>query len=158
MIEKWFYFSCGCTYHQDDVKQINKLKLPDGRLYTGKRCPIHKYGIKQQRITKCVDCGKEIYDSGTDGSPAIRCKEHRAIQEQKVKDSEKKNRNARIKKRRKTPRLDATYLKKQMVRGEYCKDISNCIDEKQFPACLDCDKFYPVFENVDPGRRGAWKL
>jgi len=40
-------------------------------------------------------------------------------------------------------------------RGDYCKSALGC---SQYPACLDCDVFYPIWDNVDPGRMEQWTL
>ena len=46
---------------------------------------------------------------------------------------------------------DKTYA----VRGEYCKGMLSC---KDYPGCLDCNKFYPIFQGVDPGRMEQWTI
>ena len=41
------------------------------------------------------------------------------------------------------------------TRGDYCAILRTC---KLYPACLDCGMFYPIFENVDPGRMELWRV
>ena len=135
MIERWYYCSCGCTIHVSEIKRISHLKLKNGIFYNGCVCPKHKYGIAQQRITKCVDCGVDVY-SGKNGNLCQRCPKHA-----------KEHYLAHPKKIRKVPKKEEPKII-YSERGQYCKYFKGCHD---YPGCLDCDKFYPIFKGVDPG-------
>jgi hypothetical protein len=132
--------SCELTKDQlRTVKTIsanNKTSNRDG-------CPEHG-GIVIQRKSYCYACGKEFY-MGLQGAVPDKCKpcstrahrKYMKLQRQKIAIEKNKIHTAR---------------------GDYCKDMLNCLKKDQFPACLDCNKFYPIFRGVDPGRMEQWTV
>jgi hypothetical protein len=128
-----------CELTKDQLKTVktisknNKTSNRDG-------CPEHG-GIVIQRKSYCHACGKEFY-MGLQGAVPDKCKpcSVRAHRE-----------DSKIERRKEAALRDKTYA----VRGEYCKGMLSC---KDYPGCLDCNKFYPIFQGVDPGRMEQWTI
>ena len=145
-----YIMSCGCVLDESGVKR------KDNRL----KCIEHG-GVILARQGICKNDGK-VFTREIRGQVGFLCDDCAAAG--KVEASRKKyakNREeAAIKKIEglKTKPVAKGLKEKLKVdrrdhsrRGDYCKDILYC-SNGQYPACLDCDRFYPIFKGVDPGR------
>ena len=143
-----YIMSCGCVLDESGVKR------KDNRL----KCIEHG-GIVLKRQGVCKNDGK-VFFRGRRGHIGFLCDDCASagkVEASRKKDAEnrkkaaaKKAKKLKIKAAKKKPKIKVDR-RDHSQRGDYCRNILSCINGK-YPACLDCDKFYPVFKNVDPGR------
>ena len=145
-----YYLSCGCIKWRSEIKKITNRPLPSGEKYTGLICCDHKFGIAVYRITKCLDCGCDLFPKNLTGRYSERCDKHKKIRKDLVaiKHHSKKAGEELIE-------IKKTEYKKHKTRGDYCRLSRTC---ERYPECLDCEKFYPIFRGVDPGRGEQWAI
>ena len=143
-----YIFSCGCELEKEGTILI-KRKLT---------CIQHGGTIKSRKGI-CKNDGKIFY-RGARGQLGFLCDDCAA--EEKLKTSRKrqaKRKAARIERLKAEGRLPDVKREPKITdcvdRGDYCKGALLC---SEYPACMDCDKFYPIWENVDPGRMEQWTL
>lgn len=145
MVEKWYTFNgCECFVHRDKVGKVSR-KNYGNEVYSGFICPDHKTRVAQ-RITYCVDC-KEMLFSEKQGYPPIRCTKHAEEQREKMNEKEEVRRKEKSKKGR-----AVLYDKKDKLRGEYCTGYYACYADREKPKCFKCNRFIPIFKNVDPAK------
>ena len=150
MIDFKWLCKCGTIIEKEDIKTVHGFKLKDGRIWNGKVCPAC-YAIVVNRITKCLDCGEELY-SGIGGGIKLRCEKHskkRMYALVKAAKKKKKEEGNLTPVKRKKPGPKVVYGN----RGDYCKCLRHC---EKFPQCSGCRLFQPIFQGVDPGRIGTW--
>lgn len=141
-----YFCSCGCTIDESEIITSNNIKMANGKRYSGYTCPHHKDGYMMQRISKCLDCGCDVY-LGRIGPPKLRCPEHSKAHSIKVA---KEQRNERYAKKHQKKKRRRVAQKGYSNRGQYCKLQRDC---DQYPHCWGCGDFEPIFPNVDPGGR-----
>lgn len=128
-----------CELTKDQLKQTKTIS-ENGKKSNRDGCPDHG-GVVIQRKSICSECGKPFY-LGLFGAVPKNCKPC----------TDKLHREyMRLQRHEAAALRDKTCT----VRGDYCKCMLSC---KDYPACLDCDKFYPIWENVDPGRMEQWTV
>lgn len=135
-----YEMTCHCNLEESDLKRINNRQS----------CKEHG-GTIVRRFGICEECGEMFY-RGIRGQLGFLCDECAA--EKKLQTSyDRKERIRQEKAAAKAAKLGLLKTKytakEHRTRGEYCKDITNCKNDK-YPACLDCDDFYPRFQGVDP--------
>ena len=138
-----YLLNCNCQPDESGVKRINN------RL----QCPDHPNSFILNKIGWCRWCGKKFF-RGCKGKLGFLCgpcgaENKAAISDKRCKKlSEEKKRIKAAKLKRKPPKYN---LNDNLKRGIYCKSIRACMTG-EYPACLDCNIFYPTFKGVDPGR------
>lgn len=130
--EPIYIFQCGCEIPESKVERKRMSGL--NRTLCGKE---EHYGSAwlTKRKGWCIFCGSEFYFKNSGKMPET-CENHRR--------SYNKNRT----KKKKAP-AQRTY--KKPLRGTYCNKLKDCY-KKPSPPCDGCEKFEPIFENVDPER------
>ena len=133
-----------CISAEEKIKIRYKLK--SGKFSHRDACPDHK-NIVVKRMSICVDCGEEFF-KGLKGRVGTRCDPCQKVFHGTF-TREKHRVAANL--RRRNEKSNKIFK----TRGDYCMTAKTC---KEWPCCLDCDKFYGVFRNVDPGRMEAWTI
>lgn len=128
-----------CELKKSQLRQIKTI-TDKGKRSNRDGCPDHK-GVCIQRKSLCGECGKYFY-LGLKGNVPENC----------TPCSKRLHRAYMWNKRRE---VAAGKHLEFATRGDYCSIVSTC---GQYPGCLDCDKFYPIFKGVDPGRMEQWTL
>lgn len=138
-----YLLNCNCQPDQSGVKRINNHL----------QCLDHPNSFVLKKIGWCAWCGTKFF-RGTSGKLGFLCPPCGAenkieISSKRVKKIAAERKKAKAAKKRNPP-PPKYNLRKNLARGEYCKSILTCL-AGNYPACLDCDSFYPLFRGVDPG-------
>ena len=131
-----------CELTNDQLKLI-KTKTAKGKTSYRNGCAVHG-GLVIKRKSVCQACGEEFFH-GLFGATPDNCK---PCTVDLNRERMKLNKRAIADAKRKREAKECT------TRGDYCISL-NC---DQYPACMDCDLFYPIFKGHDPGRMEQWTL
>jgi hypothetical protein len=142
--------SCGCKVPDSGIKRLSRKV--DGKWTQRLRCiTCGKEGVVLARQNTCVDCGI-IFEKQADASRIGEICDICSYDRTKIRS---KAQSAKIRRDEKILAKNRAINKIDSNRGDYCKGALSCTN---YPACLDCNKFYPIFQGVDPGRMEQWTL
>ena len=129
---------CGCRLSDNDLVRVRKKGEPDHRA-----CRVHR-GKVIRRERPCDECGMVIAIDDPRAAPA-RCE---ACQPKNTKKQSSKRQKI-FKQVAQEAALKAFSVDS---RGDYCRSLQLCELKGGFD-CSTCERFFPIFKGVDPGRR-----
>lgn len=143
MNEIIYITACKCEIPKSKLMVIKNGR--HGKKYSA--CREHR-GKVIKRKRSCSDCGEFFFLSplGPGGKRCPVCSKQDIAKKRRIKNQ------ASDYIRPPRPRKNVWET---TFRGDYCRSLMVCRDKESFD-CDSCDRFFPVFRGIDPGRLGVF--